>query len=83
MSSTGDDHFTRAENEADDLWVVEAVDQSGELLGFVFHLVKRQVEGEVVEVELSRYTCLGLARELVDAVVVLGVVKIVGGDDDL
>ena len=80
VSCTGDDHFSGAKDEADNLRVVQAVDETGELLGLVFHFVKRQVEGEVVQVEFAWDTRLRLAGELVNAVVVLGVVECVGSD---
>ena len=80
VTSTGDHHLAGPEDKADDLGVIESVDEAGELLGFVFNLVKRQVEGQVVEVEFPWDAGLRLARELVNSVVVFGVVKGVGGD---
>ena len=79
MASTGDDHFSRTEDETNDLRVVESIDKAWELLGLVLHLVEGQVEGEVVEIEFARHAGLWFAGELVHAVVVFRVVKGVGG----
>lgn len=80
VSCTGDHHLSGAEDEANHLRVVKAINEAWELLGFVFHLVKGQVEGEVVQVEFAWNAGLRFSGELVDAVVVLWVVKGVGGD---
>ena len=80
MSGTGDDHLSGAKDKADDLRVVKSINQTRELLWLVFHLVKGKVEGQVVQVQFARDTCLGLTGELVDAVVVLRIVKSVSGD---
>ena len=50
MSCTGDYHLSTAENEANDLWIVKAIDQSRELLWFVFDFVEWKVECKIVEV---------------------------------
>ena len=50
VSSAGNHHLATAENQADNLWIIKAINQSGELLGFVFDLVERQVEGQMVEI---------------------------------
>ena len=62
MASTGDDHFSRSEDETNDLRVVESIDKAWELLGLVLHLVEGQVEGEVVEVEVARERRLVVRR---------------------
>ena len=80
MSSTGDDHLARTKDEANDLWVVKSINQSRELFWLVLHLVKRKVEGQVVQIQFARNASLRLTGELVNAVVIFGVVKSVGGD---
>ena len=50
VSCTGDYHLSTAENEANDLWIVKAIDQSRELLWFVFDFVEWKVECKIVEV---------------------------------
>ena len=50
VAGAGNHHLATAENQADNLWIIKAINQSGELLGFVFDLVERQVEGQMVEI---------------------------------
>ena len=80
VSSTGDDHLSGTEDEANDLWVVKSINQSRELFWLVLHLVKRKVEGQVVQIQFARNASLWLTGELVHAVVIFGVMKGVGGD---
>ena len=50
--STGNHHLSATEYQAHYPRVVQSVNQTGELLGLVLHFVERQVESEVVEIEL-------------------------------
>ena len=79
VSSTGNDHLTAAENQTDNLGIVESINETRELLRLVLDLVDGQVEGEVVEVQLAGCVGVGLAGELVLAVVVHRVMEGVGG----
>jgi len=57
VPSPGNDHLATAEDEADDFGIVESVDETGELLRLVLDLVERQMEGQIVEVELPGQRC--------------------------
>lgn len=57
VPSSRDDHLATAEDQADDLRVVEPIDESWELLRLVLDLVERQVEGQIVQIESARYRC--------------------------
>jgi hypothetical protein len=78
VSCTGDDHFSTTENQADNLGIIEAINQTWELLRLVFNLVEWKVECEVVEVQLARFSSEWGACELVVSVIVFRVMKSIG-----
>ncbi len=48
-----DDEFARAEQERDDLRFVEAIDETGELFGFVLDVLETQPDRDRVQVEVA------------------------------
>jgi len=48
-----DDELAGAEQERDDLGLVEAVDEAGELLGLVLDVLEAETDGDGVEVQLA------------------------------
>ena len=41
VSCTGNDHLSAAENQADNLGIIESIDESRELFWLVFNLIER------------------------------------------
>jgi hypothetical protein len=78
VSSTGNDHLTATEDEADNLRIIKSIDESRELLRLVFNLVERKVEREVVEIQLSRFTSEWSACEFVVSIIVFRIMESVG-----
>jgi hypothetical protein len=44
VACTSDDHFSAAENKANDLWIVKAINQARELFWLVLNFVEWKVE---------------------------------------
>jgi len=78
VTCTGDNHFSAAENQADNLRIVKSVNQAWELFWFVLDLVEGQVEGEVVEVEFTRDSSERFVGKFVVSILVFWVVKCIG-----
>ncbi len=64
LLAAGDDELAGAEQERDDLGLVEPVDQSGELFGLVLDVLEAEADSDRVQVEVT--TEVGRGDDVLD-----------------